>query len=860
MASPYAVTYLLTLGNVAQAAALRAANPSGLLIPPGTAAALYGAHFLDGSYATPRITFQGPSAFYADPAHYYDETWTQTIPFYSGTFDFYWVGEIVSEGATSGQPVPTQAISTRYWIDGFEIPTFGEGGSGPFSTNSSRDASRTDEGYGGAYRSSYNSQRVFTTAAGQTSVWERLYLRLRVLPVGGIESFWGMLGSGQAGEAWHAAVTTAGVLNVYNMGNQAYPGTLMGSTAALPLNTWVRLDVLYTIKNGAGVAASELGRFALYLNGVQIFEATPGSSGGLNLVQTISENRLGGITHTAGATFNLEADFDDWIGATLPAFAQVFPRITPNALDWLNGSHVQLIRATAFAPDHSASWVGNFRTLLTNPVANEDAGNVLTTSTPSVRMSVTTDYVDRQVGCAAFRVAIIASTASGTGNLGWAFNGVETLTPVAMSAVWKGVLTTNAGTTPPALAPLKLIYEKAADVTLQTIQALQGVAEYLGSWGPEDTASTVFPARIGVHNAPYPNLDALVAPLGTVATHSGIYTGNNLGQDVLTKVPAHFWWVRPLTGGLTGVVWYSGMVGAQARLAQGAAADRMVMALLDGATPTTQGAPTMRVAGTNVDSNNTGRSYQWVAFSDPAMRYLLCGMLSHNTALTGPIANALVDPIFTPKGLFIFKQRQNGSTSNHFYKGPGHPTDRASLLDAADQASVLTLGAGVITTQLAVHAQDPGAAFAAFRTDDGSGAVGALDILTYTGDGTGARVIPLALNGQTPIFAVVVPHNGQSFFRDPSHTGSNSIRIDGTNSTTAITAFGADSLTVGATLNTNAIVYDVFVLPGLPNSTDPTVVVPPIQRPSCAPFACPPGAPVPPPSGGSGCPDSFPVT
>jgi hypothetical protein len=62
---------------------------------------------------------------------------------------------------------------------------------------------------------------------------------------------------------------------------------------------------------------------------------------------------------------------------------------------------------------------------------------------------------------------------------------------------------------------------------------------------------------------------------------------------------------------------------------------------------------------------------------------------------------------------------------------------------------------------------------------------------------------------------MVVPHNGAAFIRDVSHTGTNSLQFPTTNNAaTGITGGGPDSLSVGSALNTNGIIYDVFVFPG----------------------------------------------
>jgi hypothetical protein len=121
-----------------------------------------------------------------------------------------------------------------------------------------------------------------------------------------------------------------------------------------------------------------------------------------------------------------------------------------------------------------------------------------------------------------------------------------------------------------------------------------------------------------------------------------------------------------------------------------------------------------------------------------------------------------------------------------------------------------------------------------WRKTDGAGRSGVIDILTYTGDGTGARNIAVALAGNTPGFVLVQPTDSVAFTRDPGETGSNSHAINvsgGSPSTTAITAVAANQFTVGATLNVAGKIYNVLVFPvangGVPQVIDDPPPVPP---------------------------------
>jgi hypothetical protein len=85
---------------------------------------------------------------------------------------------------------------------------------------------------------------------------------------------------------------------------------------------------------------------------------------------------------------------------------------------------------------------------------------------------------------------------------------------------------------------------------------------------------------------------------------------------------------------------------------------------------------------------------------------------------------------------------------------------------------------------------------------------------TYTGNGAASQIIS-GLSFQPKIVRVYGGSSGTDvFFRNDTHTGSNSARIDigGVISTAGITAIGATSFTVGseANINTAGYTYEVW--------------------------------------------------
>lgn len=228
----------------------------------------------------------------------------------------------------------------------------------------------------------------------------------------------------------------------------------------------------------------------------------------------------------------------------------------------------------------------------------------------------------------------------------------------------------------------------------------------------------------------------------------------------------------------------------------------------------------VRIAGTNSEVNANGVTYHYVAYCDPGLRFLDCGALAA-ASIQGPFVTHLDADTFTPEFAF-FQQEQagNSATIGLYLKGLGHAATDASPATGASAGSSVTFSNGTLTSDDTLHANGISQiAYAVFRRDDGSkdtGIPGVLQLAHYTGDGSASRTIGLApASGLRPAFAIVVPHNAALFYRDSAHTGTTSTQFpNSANASTGITGGGIDSLSVGSALNSNGIVYDVFILPG----------------------------------------------
>jgi len=760
-----------------------------------------------------------------------------------------WVGDLVY---LTGPPPPLPAmVGKRRWVNGFEIPDLGEGGSGNGLTQN-RDASRHLGGFGLAFRG--GNARVMNTSITSpfpTVSWERFYLRIRTYPVGGSDSFWACFGDAEGSLSALLTLSPTGVITAYNQGSASYPGAAMGTTAPLGTNVWFRLDLRIAY---ATAVPSFGGSFSLYLNGTPIFTTVLVAGTGLHTIQGHVGSQIGA---SGGSAFGSEIDFDDWISAN-----EFLVASTPMpGFDLTTGSRVQLVRPTGGA----GAWTGDFRTLIGNPQSNSPAGDVLATSTPSATYTVTTDYIDQQLGCAAMAVGVYVVTSSVVaGSVITASPGLSQSIKLPSNA-WAQLSSSGGaevqaplysvadGATLPLanIGPVSLSVTKDPGGTAVSIQTLLASAELLGTWGPEDKAGTTAPPNLGLHNGPFTTPQGLLqltaaaspfTPVGQVIVESGTYVGNGTGQDILCS-PSHWCWLRNVTSGQLGTLLFSSMEAAHNYVQQGFRANGIVQAQPG----------RLRLAGGDGQNNSNGETFQWISVSDPAMRYMINGAFSHKLN-AGATANPLIDNGFTPDMAFLFAEKFGGTTSASYVKGAGHTGTTASPLDNAVVASVASLAAGSVTSQAILNTGEAQTAYSVWRKDDGSGNTGWFDQFTYTGNGAGGtRALTCNLAGRSPLFAIVTPHNGFSYFRDPSHTGTTSQTIGGTpNAATAIVGGDLNTITIGSALNSNGIVYDVFVLAGAISPGNwsgnpggvPINVVPTIQRPTPGPYTPPPTPPV----------------
>lgn len=730
---------------------------------------------------------------------------------------------------------PAPATKARRFIDGFELANSGEAGVQDAIVSFSRDASRTFDGWGMALRQSTSGpvQILHTLstlgAAASRRSWERFYLRLRKLPASEVR-IWQCHGVTSNIDGAGLYVTATGTLKAWNIDAASTKVTNMGETAALTLGRWYRIDLLL-----AYAAVPPDYHFQLAINGTMSFQTVLATAvDGLGRNQNHATSGLG-LTENVATT--LECDFDDWVNADYPVYFGY------DGNDWIQGSHIQAAKITGFGPTHSISWVGDWRTPMANPVAHSPSQGTIyleASAASAILDAVLVAPEMSQNPCAALLVAAYNNLGGGTAQIGYNINGSgESLASVtSASSTWMRKLYTTTIDPAPDISTLNLIHVKDTAVSARRIIGLHAVVEMNGVFGPEDMPDSVDPIFAGTycHNSPYPSIskDTPISqvqipagatttggPITNVALESGTYIGNGLGQDVLTSFPPHWIRIRPLTGDVGSTTWWSSMLAAHTIVALGPSSAALPQAVFIDAAHSL-----FRVSGTGAQTNAAGVTYQWTAVSDPGMRFIYNGA-SRARSSVATYAIPFPDTGFAPDAALVWPEdATTASTPVLAYKGPGCSVNQAVLIATAGNtllADAITLDAAGITTRTDLNTATSGyqqSGYSAWKLADRGGTTDKLFAVTsYVGNGAGGtRDIALSLGSNWPLWVAVVPvSTGGTYTRDASHTGANSSIIGGGNSTTAITAGGVDKITVGTTLNVNAVTYAVFALRGHPD-------------------------------------------
>lgn len=781
------------------------------------------------------------------------------------TVTYYWIGQFeLAPQPTVNKAVPPAIapIPKRRWSEGFEV-----GGAGTFNDNGiagqwvSRDASRHVGGYGLAMRGSVVSPAVqinvarYIPAYQPLTSWERMYLRCRQVDLTQDVPFWEVFGTAGGNVGVQCRVVASGTpghwqIAVYRKqaGVYAFKQTIgdfvIFDGSDTTWNGFYKVDWL--IKYSTGGSG---GTLRMFVNGV-LTGTVPFTvaEGGLGFEPAF--HRGSGLGNAQGVANVLHLDIDDWVGADVPNIGGVE---TLTSKDWLGGSKLRLVRPKQFSVNHDAvAWPGDVRVLMQNPLSDSQLtiSPVLASTTASGVCEVDTDSdlsidADRgNQGVAAITVSIVSSSALGTdGQLGYGLNGAAPVLAVVDQQVAQNdnqvqYSVDGTTTTPADVTPLRLRFVKAADANAVNLQLLLAQAELIGAWGIEDyrvsengTGGTpTFDRWMGQHNAPYPRSEYAIAPRYSLAAPYAVYgrsyVGNNVAQDLTFNAPIHWLFIRPATGNLGGFQWFSTCFSGHKifqvnHLTEIVDVDEDPTFVPGVGIDIQQKRYRVRITSADAQLNATGVTYELIAVSDPGGRFMLNMAMTAIGAEVSKVVK-LENAGFTPEFAFIKPEGFEGTGAGNLYiRGLGSlATDVSDLSAGAKIASALSFGAGAITTQANLHAKASGRlAFSLWRRHDGNndpGEPAVVSLLSWTGDGSGSRTITNGpATGKRPLFAWCAGDTAaDAYWRDPVHAGSNSSKQSGAETTTGITGGGIDTISVGASLNTNAVNYNMFVLWG----------------------------------------------
>lgn len=520
-----------------------------------------------------------------------------------------------------------------------------------------------------------------------------------------------------------------------------------------------------------------------------------------------------------------------------------------DSLDWVHGCHMQLVKPKVTGAS-MGSWAGDARSLI--PTQELFTAGLVTSSTSGAVVDVDTDFVEAcnryggVLGWLSFVVGLASSRGSTQGSLGHNVNGAgfastalttQTANPtLGWTYVLKSGGTGAAGQlTPQPITSLVLRHTKGADVSAAQIKSLGAVVELIGTFGEEDRVAgdeTPIEERpAGAHMSHYamsPWARAQQSALGPVIIKSGTYVGNGTGQDLLFKAPVSFIWIRPVGTTNVGVRWWGSMLGVhdgggQIRVEPVRLhVDQDLSFVPASDTADQQLQFRVRIAGNDVNINANAATFAYVAFMDPAARFLRCEAITGGTQNL-PKAIALTDPDFTPEMILAISEALANSTTNALgLKGPAHASDAYSILETGTPTTnALSMAAGAVTlrsTFILLNTLSQ-IALACWRRSDGNddaGEAAVMSIGSYVGDGAASKSVAVApAPGKRPLWAYIQPHNAAGFYRDPSHTGTTSQAAGGAaNASTGLTAGSIDGFAVGSSGNANGITYTYFVLWG----------------------------------------------
>jgi hypothetical protein len=613
-------------------------------------------------------------------------------------------------------------------------------------------------------------------AAPRTNFYLRFKIRIRRLPTV-TKSFWYTTSSGEGGPGLVLRVTPAGKLDVLNLGNQVYPGSLI-ATSVGSLNVGVTSAGWNTIKLFLkyAVGSADTGILQLYLNSETVYDNSvsgtiPGSNAGVQKVQNCNNFAFEPVPANPNNTgldydlSNISVDSTAIPGETQVTLVPVVSQGFYN--NWTGGNAGYQYRQQMF---------------------NSAAVNEVSTALTSTRHSYVCQNM-RDLGI--------------TGNI------------VAVSVVGQAGFGVAAQT-----APL-FIRRNGADVDSSNIAWSAAARPFHTAlfsptgWTPDDVVEIGFASGAGAgtyrwrglwlvveHDTPF--VDPILQDFKITR---GNYTGTAAYQGITLPFEPEFLLIWPRSTTTTGVWWHQGLWAYKNFQASPGTC-------LNGIWHT---GTTLHLMDGDASYNANLVVYDYLAISDPQNR--IWGSRSwlevNQTVPYDSDLSQIVLPI-EPAGIFASTETETTSlgANNQYFFGPGQANNTARTMQTAavvaDRIQLLnTLGwqakRGIIGATF-IQYTSWGLKPTAFET------LKLTDIVTWTGDGTASRVIAVDVGGLTPVLAIAIPGNNVTakYVKFSTFTDAHEWQV-AASITTAITAFGANSITVGVTLNGLGVSYTMLV-------------------------------------------------
>jgi len=677
-------------------------------------------------------------------------------------------------------------------------------------------------GYSSGVAGVVGSSNSFNTQAQE--FWIRFYLYVDTLPGPGGLRILGGFGSGDPGSehAWYLVLTSAGRLDGYNDGADVRTKIGTGSSV-LSVGRWYRINVHVRFRDRVGNNSNNLS--VTIDGGLDWSVSTTGAlSGGLNF-WTVNQDTSTASTFGTGLSIN---PFNATDAERDGGFVLIDDLVADNAFIPGAGG-VTLLHVTGQGTDNAWTTSGDWRNVVAAPPRK---GQNLSNSTASALATTFTIESMASKGLAGVTIKSARLLLAGRPiRANWSYrlrrNGAVIDSPLTGAGI-EGWFTKSPGDIGSGTSGWFL---DVGTVPLSTTDVLEiGVVD-----GPAGAGTSfLYGAYLVVD---WEGADPATSVLnGTIKTVSGTYVGNGTSQLVAFADPTFKPTLLFIAGDNNGagdrVIWCDGWGAEGDGAVRWSTSDSSVADLVRATTGS------FSVKGASNSLNQSAETYRYFAVRDEAGRFTRSGMRAVNVfGGTGdnwnvPLNVGLVAPSFRVDALLAYGQFFGVSNQvlyrDTFYTGDSSSVMATNTSPVADGIQSL----GINTFQMGkLHTVGGSTDTTAWLAMSNQASLFTLRRLltvgTYTGDGSGARVIPVAGLDVNPSFLFVVPESAglryYRFFADGAGANSRDW-IAGNAVATAITAFDTVAqFSVSSTLNVAGTVYH-YVMFG--EGDDPSGVPP----------------------------------